>query len=103
MRKLIALFPLIALAAAGCARFSASLHDVSTETTKAGTIVRRSITTDLKGTALFSSTQNIARLKALQTDKTQSFGGEGVNQRGATNTVEALKELNKMLEKISPP
>jgi hypothetical protein len=102
MKKLIAVLPIIALAA-GCARFSASLHDVSTETTKAGTIVRRSITTDLKGSALFSSSQNIARLKALQTDKTQSFGGEGVNQKGATNTVEALKELNKMLEKISLP
>ncbi len=93
----------LSLGLTGCARFSAALHDTSKEIKIDGTTIERSITTDLKGIALFSSSQSLARLKALQTDKTQSFGSEGVNQHGATNAVEALREINRMLEKISVP
>jgi hypothetical protein len=58
----------------------------------------RLIETEVEATAWFSSAQNIAKLKALQTDKTQSLGSDGIGQQGATNTVEALKSVVRILE-----
>lgn len=78
----------------GCAHFHVTQIDESPN--------ERIITTEIKGTAWFSSSQNIARIKALQTDKTQSFGSDGFGQQGATNSVEALKAIAHILELIRP-
>lgn len=59
------------------------------------------VTTTIKATAWFSSVQNVTKLKALQTAKTQSFGTESFGQQGATNVVEALKEIRGILELIT--
>jgi len=104
----------------GCATQHANLKDISTvssvthETTDPnGTITTvttnsetRAITTDLGGTAFFSSQQSLEKFKALQTDKTQSVGAGAVNQQGATNVVQALKEVKEIMveiEKIKSP
>lgn len=63
----------------------------------------RKITLEIKGRAWFSSGQSIAKIKAIQTDKTQSFGADGITQQGATNSVEALKAIARILELLRPP
>lgn len=62
----------------------------------------RTITTKITGTAWFSSAQNITKLKALQTDRTQSFGTDSIGQNGATNTVDALRAVVRILELLRP-
>jgi hypothetical protein len=62
----------------------------------------RSITTKVSGSAWFSSAQHITKLKALQTEKTQSFGTDTIGQQGATNGVEALKAIGHILEMLRP-
>lgn len=62
----------------------------------------RTIRSDIRATAWFSSAQNVAKLKAIQTDKTQSFGADSVGQRGATNSIEALKSVVRILELLQP-
>lgn len=74
----------------GCTSFRVTQTDDSPN--------ERSIRTDIKATAWFSSAQSVAKLKALQTDKTQSFGSDTIGQQGATNSVEALKALVRILE-----
>lgn len=62
----------------------------------------RKITTRITGSAWFSSAQTITKLKALQTDKTQSFGTDSIGQHGATNTVDALRSVVRILELLRP-
>lgn len=62
----------------------------------------RTVSTDVKATAWFSSSQNITKIKTSQTDKTQSTGTEGMTQHGATNAIEALKVINDILGKVRP-
>ena len=80
----------------GCANYHVNQRDITTN--EGGT--SRQITTTISGTAFFSSAQHINKIKATQTDKTQSFGTESVGQQGATNAVEALKELNTMFRTL---
>lgn len=77
------------LITSGCASFTVTQSDESPEA--------RKITTKVTARAFFSSSQNITKLKALQTDKTQSFGSDIANQQGATNSVETLKALGQLL------
>lgn len=101
--KLNQLLPLAALllVLSGCATQNAQLQDLSTNVAvtqeKNGTITTnttsRTITTKLKGTAWFSSSQILEKFKALQTDKTQSVGASSLSQQGATNTASVIKEL----------
>lgn len=79
---------------AGCTTF----HVVQTDESPNERIIR----SDIKATAWFSSSQNVAKLKALQTDKTQSFGTDSIGQQGATNSVEALKAIAHILELLRP-
>jgi len=79
---------------AGCTTFSVLQTDESPD--------ERTIKTSIKATAWFSSAQSLTRLKALQTDKTQSFGTEAIGQHGSTNLVEALRVLDSILGKIRP-
>lgn len=63
----------------------------------------RKITLDIRGTSWFSSSQTFAKIKALQTDKTQSFGIDDFKQKGATNTVGALKSIEHIIEMLNKP
>lgn len=78
----------------GCTTFHVTQTDESPN--------ERIIRSDIKATAWFSSAQNVAKLKALQTDKTQSFGTDALGQQGATNSVEALKAIAHILELLRP-
>ena len=62
----------------------------------------RTIRTEIKATAWFSSAQRIANIKAIQSDQWQSFGTDSVGQQGATNSVEALKAVARILELLRP-
>ncbi len=91
MIKLLPLFVCVGLV--GCTTVKITQRDESPE---------RTVVTDVKATAWFSSSQNITKIKTSQTDKTQSTGTEGVSQQGATNVVEALKAINDILGKVRP-
>lgn len=78
----------------GCTTFHVTQTDESPN--------ERTIRTEVRASAWFSSAQNIAKIKALQTDKTQSFGADSLGQQGATNTVEALKSVAHILELLRP-
>ena len=88
------ILPILALALTGCTTFTVTQTDISPD--------ERIITSKVSATAWFSSAQNIAKIKALQTDKTQSFGADGLAQHGATNTVEALKAIAEILKYVRP-
>ncbi len=83
---------LLLLACGGCTTFSVSQIDESPN--------ERTIKTDIKATAWFSSAQNLSKIKALQSDKTQSFGSDAIGQHGATNTVEALRAIVEILKLV---
>lgn len=93
MKTIISL-AIITTLATGCTNFYSKQVDAS------GT--NRVISSEIRGTAWFSSSQAIQKMKSLQTDKVQSFGMDGVTQQGATNTVAALREVNKILENLRP-
>ena len=79
----------------GCTQFRVTQTDESPD--------ERIIRTEIKATAWFTSAQNVAKLKALQTDKTQSFGSDIIGQQGATNAVQALNSIVRILELLQPP
>lgn len=62
----------------------------------------RTITTRVSATAWFTSAQTLAKLRATTTDKTQSIGTDQLTQHGATNSVEALRQLARILELVRP-
>ncbi len=82
-----------ALALAGCTSFDVQQSDGT------GQNVR---TTHLRANAWFSSAQHLDKLKAFQSDKTQSFGSSGIEQQGATNVVQALDAIVKILQAVRP-
>ncbi|HNU53029.1 MAG TPA: hypothetical protein PKJ98_19220 [Verrucomicrobiota bacterium] len=82
------------LALAGCARFSVTQIDESPN--------ERTITTRISGTAFFSSAQTVSKIKALQTDKTQSFGTDALGQHGATNVAETVDALTRLIQSLRP-
>lgn len=61
----------------------------------------RKITFRVNASSWFSSQQTIQNLKALQTDKTQSFGVDSSAQKGPTNTVEAIKAMKDLVEALN--
>lgn len=92
MKRLITITAVLALT--GCTSLSITQKDESPG--------ERTITTTVRGSAWFSSSSAIAKLKALQTDKTQSVGADTIGQQGATNTVAALVQITRILELIRP-
>ena len=88
--KSILLLPLLLLA--GCTHFRVDQTDHSPN--------ERTIQTHITGSAWFSSAQSLAKIKALQTDKTQSFGADALNQHGATNTAATLDALARLLQQL---
>lgn len=85
---------LVLLLLVGCTTLRIEQRDESPD--------ERIITTTITGSAWFSSSQAITKLKALQTDKTQSFGTDSIGQHGATNSLEALKHIVRILELLHP-
>jgi len=85
---------LLALLLPGCTSF----HVIQTDDSPG----QRTTRTDLRATAWFSSTQSLSKIKALQTEKTQSFGSDALSQQGATNTTAALEALVKILQLLRP-
>ncbi|GEM_PF-951108 len=82
------------LGLAGCARFSVTQIDESPN--------ERTITTRISGTAFFSSAQTVSKIKAIQTDKTQSFGSDALGQHGATNVAETVDALTRLIQSLRP-
>jgi hypothetical protein len=74
----------------------------SIETTQIDESPERKIATTTKARSWFSSQQTISKLKATTTDKTQSIGTDGVEQRGATNTAATIEALGRLLQAIKP-
>ena len=85
------------LSLTSCAHVSS--HQVAQTTNGNGAVELRS--TDASGYTLFSSAQTLNNIKISQTDKSQSVGVAGVNQQGATNMVEALKQINLILQNLA--
>jgi hypothetical protein len=79
--------------APGCTSFHVEQGDVSPE---------REITFRLSGRAWGSGQQVIAQLKALQTDKSQSFGVDSVSNKGPTNAVAVIEATTKLLNAAKP-
>jgi hypothetical protein len=92
--KTIVLSAFFVLALSGCARFSVTQTDESPEA--------RKITTKLTGTTWFTSAQHLTKIKALQTDKTQSFGSDTFGQQGDTNIVAVIQSLTTLLQTLRP-
>jgi len=59
-------------------------------------------TTDLRASAWFSSAQHLEKLRASQSDKTQTFGLGASTQQGDTNMVAALEAIARILEALRP-
>jgi len=79
----------------GCANLTTTQTDVSPE---------RTITTTVKATALFTSTQVIEKLKATTTDKTQSVGTSGIDQQAVSeNAVKFMESAERIAEKFVKP
>jgi len=94
MKLLVLMLCITITLVVGCSTFHVTQTDESPN--------ERVIKTDITATAFFSSAQNLSKLKALQTDKTQSFGADSFGQQGSTNTVEALKSIVRVLELLRP-
>lgn len=78
----------------GCASYQVTQTDLSPD--------RRQIRLEVRALTLFSSSQSISKLRATQTDKTQSFGTDQVGQSGATNTAATLQALTTLIQAIRP-
>ena len=96
MKTLTLLLPTLLIT--GCARFHGEQRDISIA--KDGT--RREITTELSGTAWFSSAQTLTKFSANQTDRSQGFNGTGVQQQGATNTAAVVDAVTKLVIALRP-
>jgi len=94
--KILGLLVMICLLS-GCAQMRGKQTDISYSPEG----VKREITTSINAATWFSSAQIIDKLKATQTDKTQSFG-TSVSQQGATNTLATLQALAQILEALRP-
>lgn len=84
----IALLILIALS--GCARFSTTQTDISYDDPESE-MPTRTITTKVSVSTFFSAKSELAKLKVLQTEKTQSTGVGALGQESTeTNLFNAL-------------
>lgn len=93
MKKII-IYSSLLVVLTGCARFSTTQKDIRDEkTTK--------ITTKASSWSFFDSQSDLTKWKAAQTEKSQGAEVGGLTQRSSsTNAVNALKEINNILEKI---
>ena len=98
MKTPIQILALVALT--GCSSFDVVQTDRSIERRlpDKSVVIERDITSKIRARAQASSSQNLSKLKALQTDKTQSFGVDSSQQQGATNVVETINAATKFIE-----
>jgi hypothetical protein len=89
---------LIALAMTGCASFKTKQADERTLPDGSKT----SITTYAASRTFFSSKSSLAHWKAQQTEGEQGATVGDLNQQGATNSVDALRAIADILEKLRP-
>lgn len=80
---------ILAIALLGCARFQSVQTDLSYEK---GTPSRQ-ITTRTSSTTFFASKSDLARYKALTTDKTQSLGIGSLNLESPTNNLDIVDRV----------
>lgn len=96
--KLRLAFACALVSATGCAQFSTQQRDIRIN--KDGS--RTEVTTTAKSSTFFSAKSNLTKWNAKQTEGSQGAEVGGLEQRGATNTVEALKAIDSILGKIRP-
>jgi len=101
---LLALFlvPLLFLTP-GCAGFANRQEDRSLVIHPDGTREERTITSRQEARTLFDSKSALARLKATQTDKTQSLGIGALEQESATPNVAGAVGLEQILKFLGTP
>lgn len=93
----------------GCATSGSTQRDYShvTEVTKDGSTntETREITTEVSAKSLAQSTQFLKDVKALQTDKTQSFGAGSVSQQtdALSQAVMLMKLMIEMQKEMKTP
>lgn len=85
---------LLAIAVTGCAHITT--HQLN-KTTSAGN-ESHVVETTTRGTAFFSSAQNVANAKLGNSDKGQTVGVSQLGQQGATNSVEVLQKILEILK-----
>lgn len=79
----------LAIALCGCANFSSQQTDLSYEKG----LPLRTISTTTKARTFFSSKSDLARYKALTTDKTQSLGIGSLNLESPTNNLDVIDRV----------
>lgn len=90
---------ILLLSVAGCARFSTTQTDIST--TNPYGEPSRTITTRASSYTLFSAKSDLAKFKAVQTDKSQSASVGSLGQESTgTNVVAALHEIGEILKSV---
>lgn len=87
--------PVVIVLLAGCASFHLTQIDESPG--------ERTITTELKGRAWFSSAQTLTKISAFTSDREQKFNAGNIGQHGPTNFLEALNALARIAEAVRPP
>lgn len=95
MKKLLLILPLIALC--GCAQFQTTQKDITYDTK--GTPSRQ-IETRVHAITVFSAKSELAKFRAAQTDKSQTAAVGSLNISATNHVVDALKEINAILEKM---
>lgn len=82
----------------GCAAFKSTQTDESNEKTGL-----RKITTTIQSRTFFDSKSDLAKLKASQTDKTQSLGiGSLASESAGTNVMQSLDRTISILQLLRP-
>lgn len=88
MKRIVAVI-VVAFALCGCANFSSEQIDLSYE----NGLPLRTITTKTKARTIFSSKSDLARYKALTTDKTQSLGIGTLSLESPTNNLDIIDRV----------
>lgn len=91
-------FALIFVLCNGCAVYHTQQADVSYDPVTQKPV--RSITTAVTATTFLNAHSEIAKSRTTQTDKTQSSSVGALNQSATNNVIEALHEINGILEKL---
>jgi len=85
----------VAVLVTGCASFRATQLDQRENDTT-------TVKTEIKGWAFFASAQKIAGIAAKQTQATQAFNADVMEQGGGTNVVAMLNALARIVESVRP-
>lgn len=95
MKKIITL-AIVAVACAGCARFTTTQKDIRYEAGKPGA----EITTKVSAWTLFSSKSRLTDFTAKQSEATQAAQVGQLEQQGATNVIAALQAMVDLAKQV---